>query len=255
MDNVTKFDAHVLDDQILLDWTPVDDQALSFFKIRHSIATSGATWADATTYIEKVSRPATSATGPAMSGTYMIRAFDKTGQPSSNYTSIVVSDAFLRDYATSLTQTDTSFAGSKTNTGIVDSELRLTGGSLSGEYELVNYIDIGSIKRARTYVQVDTRRFNTDGDTWDNMTGTWDAWTGTWDNWTGAAVQQADTNVEWYVATTDDDPAGTPTWSGWTRIKSATIKARAFKYKLVLKSEYSNVTPSISSIVAILEHD
>ena len=93
------------------------------------------------------------------------------------------------------------------------------------------------------------------GDTWDNMTGTWDTWSGTWDNWTGAAVVQADTNVEWYVATTDDDPSGTPTWSGWTRIKAATIKARAFKYKLVLKSNYAGVTPSISSIIAYVEHD
>jgi predicted phage tail protein len=255
VDNVTAFGAHVLDDQISLDWTPVDDQALSFFKIRHSIATSGATWSDATTYIEKVSRPATSATGPAMSGTYMIRAFDKTGQPSANYTSVVVSDAFLREYATTLSETDTTFAGTKTDTTITDTELRLTSSATSGEYELSNYIDIGSVKRARTYVQVDTRRFNADGDTWDNMTGTWDTWVGTWDDWTGTAVQQADTNVEWYVATTNDDPAGTPTWSDWTRIKSATIKARAFKYKLVLKSLYAGVTPSVSSIVAYVEHD
>lgn len=255
VDDVTSFDAQVVEDQILLDWEAVEDQALSFFKVRHSIATSGATWSDATTYIEKVSRPATSATGPAMSGTYMIRAFDKTGQPSANYTSVVVTDAFLRDYATSLSLSDTTFTGTKTDTEIADTELRLTNSNTSGEYEVPNYIDIGSIKRARTFVEVETRRFNEDGDTWDNMTGTWDTWVGTWDDWTGATVQQADTNVEWYVATTDDDPSGTPTWSSWTRIKSATIKARAFKYKLVLKSRYAGVTPSISSITAYVEHD
>lgn len=255
VDDVTSFDAHVIEDQILLDWEAVEDQALSFFKVRHSILTSGANWSDATTYIDKVSRPATSATGPAMAGTYMIRAFDKTGQPSADYTSVVVTDAFLRDYATTLTLTDTTFTGTKTNTTITDTELRLTSSSTSGEYEVPSYIDIGSVKRGRTYVKVNTTRFNADGDTWDNMTGVWDTWVGTWDNWTGAAVQQADSNVEWYVATTDDDPAGTPTWSGWTRIKAATIKARAFKYKLVLKSNYAGVTPSISSIIAYVEHD
>lgn len=253
VDNVTSFDAHVQDDQILLDWTPVDDQALSYFKIRHSI--NGASWADSTTYVEKVSRPATTITGPALSGTYMIRAYDKTGQPSPQYSSITVNDAFLRDYTTTLTISDTTFSGTKTDTTIVDNELRLVSTEVSGEYVVPNYLDIGSIKRARTYVKVDTRRFNANGDTWDNMTGTWDTWIGTWDNWTGPTVQQADTNVEWYVSTTDDDPAGTPTWSSYRRIKSATIKARAFRFKVILKSDYVGTTPSISSIVAYVEHD
>jgi len=256
VDNVTAFDAHVLEDQILLDWDAVDDQALSFFKVRHSIKTDGsATWSNATTYTEKVSRPATSATGPAMSGTYMIRAYDKTGQPSQDYSSIIVPDAYLRSYTTTLTELDNTFAGTKTNTTIVDSELRLSGSNLTGEYEIPDYIDIGSVKRARTFVAVDVRRFNSGGDTWDNMTGTWDTWTGTWDNWTGADVQQADHTVEWYIATTDDDPAGTPTWSDWRRIKSATVSARAFKYKVVLKSLAQGVTPSILSLTAYVEHD
>jgi hypothetical protein len=255
VDNVTAFDAHVLEDQILLDWDAVDDQALSFFKVRHSIKTDGtATWSNATTYTEKVSRPATSASGPAMSGTYMIRAYDKTGQPSQDYSSVIVPDAFLRDYTTTLSSIDNTFSGTKTNTAIVDSELRLSG-ALTGEYEIPGYLDIGSVKRGRTYLAVDVRRFNTGGDTWDNMTGTWDTWTGTWDNWTGASVQQADHNVEWYVATTDDDPAGTPTWSDWRRIKAATILARAFKYKVVLKSQASGVTPSIVSLTSYVEHD
>jgi hypothetical protein len=256
VDNVTAFGAHVLEDQILLDWDAIDDQALSFFKVRHSIKTDGsATWSNATTYTEKVSRPATSATGPAMSGTYMIRAYDKTGQPSQEYSAIIVPDAFLRSYATTLTELDDTFAGTKTNTTIVDGELRLSGSNLTGEYEIPDYIDIGSVKRARTFVAVDVRRFNDGGDTWDNMTGTWDTWTDTWDNWTGADVQQADHTVEWYIATTDDDPAGTPTWSDWRRIKSATVSARAFKYKVVLKSLAQGVTPSIFSLTAYVEHD
>jgi hypothetical protein len=255
VDNVSAFGAHVLEDQILLDWDAVDDQALSFFKVRHSIKTDGtATWSDATTYTEKVSRPATSASGPAMPGTYMIRAYDKTGQPSQDYSSVIVPDAFLRDYATTLSSLDDTFAGTKTNTAIVESELRLSG-ALTGEYQTSGYLDIGSVKRARTYLAVDVRRVNTGGDTWDNMTGTWDTWSGTWDTWTGASVQQADHNVEWYVSTTNDNPAGTPTWTDWRRIKAATILARAFKYKVVLKSQSSGVTPSIVSLTSYVEHD
>jgi hypothetical protein len=256
VDNVTAFDAHVLEDQILLDWEAVEDQALSFFKVRHSIETDGsATWSNATTYTDKVSRPATSVTGPAMSGTYMIRAYDKTGQPSQDYSSIIIPSAYLRSYATTLTELDNTFAGTKTNTTIVDSELRLSGSNLTGEYQIPDYIDIGSVKRARTYVAVEVVRFNTGGDTWDNMAGTWDTWTGTWDTWTGAAVQQADHTVDWYISTTNDDPAGTPTWSDWRRIKSATVSARAFRYKVVLRSLAAGITPSIISLTAYVEHD
>ena len=73
-DDVTNFDAIVSGDNVILGWDAIAALDLSFYAIRFSSETSGATWANSTTDTEKVPRPATTFTVPARSGTYMIRA-------------------------------------------------------------------------------------------------------------------------------------------------------------------------------------
>ena len=46
------------------------------------------------------------------------------------------------------------------------------------------------------------------------------------------------TNSTLYIATTNDNPAGTPTWSAWTPMFVGDINCRAVKAKLVLTSEF-----------------
>jgi hypothetical protein len=48
------------------------------------------------------------------------------------------------------------------------------------------------------------------------------------------------------VATTNDDPAGTPTWSAWRKFFVGDYTARALKFKVVLTSTDIQATPAVS---------
>jgi hypothetical protein len=242
-----------------LNWNPVPDLDLSFYRIRHSVDESGADWAGAVTYVEKVPRPGASVAVPAKPGTYMIRAYDKTGNISENFTSVTVPAAALEAFTTTLTDTeDPTFPGTKTGCSIVGSNLEITTVSgtapFTATYEFSGYIDTGSVRRFRSRVDVDITRLDRSAGLWDNLPGLFDALPGLFDDFTGG-TQADDTNVVVYIATTQDDPAGTPTWSAWQELKVGDFYARAAKYKIELSSQSVNITPSITSLDAIVQHN
>jgi hypothetical protein len=257
--DVTGFTSEVNGPTIHLEWEPVPDLDLSFYRIRHATEETGATWANATTAVEKVPRPGNAFTVPAKPGTYMIRAFDKTGNASVNYTSVVVPEAALEDFANTATQTeDPTFGGAKTDCSVVSSELQIT--DVTGTppfvatYEFGSPIDTGAVKRFRARVDLETRRQDDSAGLWDDLPGLFDALPGLFDDFTGLA-QFDDTNVLTYIATTDDDPAGSPTWGAWQKFRAGDYYARGAKFKIELYSQSQNVTPSISALEAVVEYN
>jgi hypothetical protein len=257
--DVTSLSAQLNGSTVNLNWTPVPDLDLSFYRIRHSVDESSADWAGAVTYVEKVPRPGASVAVPAKPGTYMIRAYDKTGNISENFTSVVVPAAALEAFTTTLTDTeDPTFPGTKTGCSVVGSRLEITTVSgaapFTATYEFSGYIDTGSVRRFRSRVDVDVARVDRSAGLWDNLPGLFDTLPGLFDDFTGGA-QLDDTNVVTYIATTQDNPAGTPTWSAWQELKVGDFYARAAKYKVELSSQSVDITPSIVSLDALVQHN
>jgi len=54
------------------------------------------------------------------------------------------------------------------------------------------------------------------------------------DNFDGDDTSEADAIV--YVATTNDDPSGSPVWGSWERLDSMEVNCRACKFKAILTS-------------------
>lgn len=130
-EDVKSVRANVNGGTINLEWDPVGDLDLSYYKIRHSVEEAGATYANATTAVAKVSRPATSVSVPARPGTYTIKAYDKTGNASTLYNSVVVPSTALESFGTTTLDTESpTFAGTKTNCSVTSSELRINSTSL-----------------------------------------------------------------------------------------------------------------------------
>ena len=260
-ENVTDFNATVGGALMNLEWEAVSDLDLSFYRIRHSIEESGASWANATTAVYKVARPANSVTIPARSGTYTIRAYDKLGINSTAYTSVVVPAVDLEDFSNTSNQAEHStFSGSKTNLTVTSGNLRLTsttGASESspatGTYDFSNYIDTGSVRRVRARIDAAVVRFNAGAGLWDDIAGNWDTWSGLWDSWSDP--QFADHNVLFYISTTNDDPSGSPTWSDYKLFKAGDFSGRAFRFRVVLVSEAENISPSIDELTAVVEYN
>ena len=259
--DVTVFVAEVNGAVITLDWEAVPDLDLSYYIIRYSPDLVGASWGNALTYVDKVSRPASSVSVPARSGTYMVKAVDKSGIASINYTPVVVPVANIEPLANTLSLTDSpTFSGTpKTNTTVVGSKLRIDNyvtAPSEGEYLFSNYIQTSNstVKRCRVYVSGLTERHDATAGLFDDQPGLFDAAPGLFDD-LGGSSQYSDTNIITLVSTTQDDPAGTPTWTDYTAIKVADLSARAFRFKVKLTSTANNVTPSISALTAYVEYN
>lgn len=258
--DVTGLVAEVNGAVITLDWEAVPDLDLSFYRVRYSPEFIGATWANSLTYVDKVPRPASSVSVPARAGTYLVRAYDKSGVGSVNYTAVIVPIANIEPLANTLTLIDSpSFTGSKTNTTIINNNLRIDDYSTApseGDYLFSNYIQTGdsTVKRCRVYVSGTTVRHDDTAGLFDDQPALFDDAVGLFDD-LGGTSQFADTNIITLVSTTQDNPAGSPTWSPYTAIKVADLSARAFRFKVKLTSSSNDITPSVSALTAYVEYN
>jgi hypothetical protein len=327
-DNVTGLSADLNGSTINLNWAALGSLDLSYYLVRHALEESGATFGSATTAVPKVSRPATSVAVPTRAGTYMIKAYDKTGNGSAAYTSIVVPAAALETFTNNLTDVESpTFAGTKTGCSVTSSSLRInnmttTAASGNGSvatltfavqasapfpigstiivggvtpiayngtfvvtacttttvsyastatgsqtvagkitlalatYEFTGYIDTLAVRRVRSRVDINLVRLDSNSTNWDTMFSQsilWDSWTGLWDDWSGSSGI-ADVDVVAYISVTQQDPAGTPTWSAWQKIIAGDFYGRAFKFKIELASASAGVTPSITGLTARVQY-
>lgn len=250
---------------VFFSWTASSDLDLSYYKLWHSSSTT-ATFNDGSPVIiiDKIARPATSVTYPALSGTFFIEPYDKSGNEGTS-ASLVVLPSELPTLGTSQTDTENpSFAGSKTNvavaTGPNPDELRLSSFATApstGTYEFTGYLDTGSTRTVRVSTNLTSTRHHANASgglvNWDEIPNNWDTWPNNWDDWSDEDQPYGDFSTTIYVAATNDDPAGSPTWGSW-QIAAGEVTGRAFKFKVELDSTSNNVSPSISVLEGIVEY-
>jgi len=195
--------------------------------VRQSALTSAATWNDGYV-IEEFNGDAVSGIMDLITGTYMVKARDSTGNYSTNMASFVLTEGMITGFTTVGTSTQaTGFTGSKTNVSVVGSVLQLTdpSASLTGEYLFDTYMDLTTVATRRFEADVAVYSF-TVTDLIDSRTSLIDDW-GMFD---GGEIN--DTDVTLYAALTNDNPAGTPTWSAWAPFFVSDFTCRAAKFKL-----------------------
>jgi len=243
--DVTGFSANIIEGDAHLSWTPVADLDLSHYKIRFSPTTTGATYSNGVDLVEKVSRPAASVVVPALTGTYMIKAYDKLNNQSLNAATIVnlVPKAVYQNVIATITESP-SFSGTKTNCSVVSNRLQLSTGQTSGEYLFSNTIDLGQIYTSKLSAGLSVLREDF-VNTFDDAGGLFDDRSGLFD---GDIDQFDDISVELYISTTDDNPAGTPTWSAYRKFFAGEYRARAVRFKAVLSAATTAASPAIDSL-------
>ena len=267
--DVTNFQVNIIGTEAHLSWTPVADLDLSHYIIRHSPLTSGAIFSNATTLVNKVSRPANTVTVPALTGTYFVRSIDKIGLSSLNATSNVTLIDNIKDLNLVATSTQhTGFAGAKSNVVDIGSALVLdttddfedvTGnfddalgsfdggaGSVasSGTYNFDTYIDVGGVYTNRITARVLSERVDY-VNLFDDAQGNFDAREGVFD---GGDIF-GDVNVELQIAKTNQDPAsGSPTYTDFQKFNVGDYAGRGFKFRAVLLSEDVEATPKVTQL-------
>ena len=251
--DVTNFTVNIVGQQADLKWTAIPDGDLSHYIIRHSPLTSGATFNNSRTLVKKVSRPASTITVPALTGTYSIKAVDKFGKVSQNENSSIALVSSIQgfNFADSATE-HTAFAGTKTNCVVVDNKLVLdttnlfdsvagnfddaTGlfdGGLGnvaplGTYDFANIIDLGAVYTGQAGTTMKVSQIS-------HHSGT---------------PASATTDVDVYVSTTQTDPNASPVWTSYRPFVVGSYTARGFRFRAELTSSDSQETPAIEELVA-----
>lgn len=218
--------------------------------VRHSQLTTGAAWENGI-IVQEFNGDAVSGQLPLMTGTYMAKARDSSGSWSASEVSFVATEGMVTGFTTVASSVQhAAFAGTKTNTAVLDGLLRLAGtatiGSMatpvsqwgkisslggisgSGSYEFDSYLDLSSVATRRFEADIDALSFNT-GDTI-GLRGL----VSEWDSVVGASVNDCDATL--YVSTTNDDPAASPTWGAYTPFFVGDFTCRAARFRLDLAS-------------------
>lgn len=278
--NVTGFVGNVVGSTLHLTWEPVADLDLSHYKVRYSSLTSGAVYSNAVDIVDKVARPANSVTVPAQTGTYFIKAVDKVGGLSVTPTSfaVLVDSNNVEDFNAIVTLTeDPTFAGTRDNVvvltdetgdylaldtvnkfdelaGDFDDALGLFDGGAgdivpSGTYQFFNSIDLGDKYTSRVYPTFDVDYLDYVND-FDGAAGLFDSRAGQFD---GDPDQFDTTSAKLQVRYTDNDPAGTPTWSAWQSFIVGDISARAMQFRVLMTSTSGTATPAVRALAAQID--
>ena len=225
--------------------------------VKHSNLTDGsATWPISVDLIPAVAGNSTEAIIPLVEGEVLVKFEDELGNKSTNATSVLMDfpDAVGRiTVQTRREDQDTPpFQGTKTDCFysddldalVIDGDDNLDdvtdidaitsfdflGDILSSaEYQFNNTLDLG----ARFALDI-KRRFVTraffPNDTIDARTALID----TWNDFDGTEADAV--NAKLYMRRTNDDPSGSPTYTGWQEIVAGTFVARAFQFKAELTS-------------------
>lgn len=256
--DVTDFSAEVNGATVHLEWEPVPDLDLSYYRIRHAVEEVSATWSNATTPINKVPRPASAVSLPARPGTYHIRAVDKSGIASLGYASVVIAADDLQQFTNTLQQVESpTFAGAKSGCSVDSGALVITDTSSapsSATYTFSTYIDTGAARHVRSRVEANVVRADSSAGLFDNLPGPFDSLSGLFDSFTDAGDFD-DTNVVAFISRTSDNPAGSPTWTPYRRFRAGEYYGRAFRFQIVLKSSSADITPAVTGLKALVEYD
>lgn len=267
--DVSGFSVNIIGTEAHLSWTPVTDLDLSHYHVRHARETTGATYSNSIDLAPKVSRPANTVIVPAMTGTYFIKAVDKLGNASTNATSKVAIIEDIKGLNAVATSTQhPAFNGTKSGTVAVGGVLKLkssinfddlTGNfddasglfdgasgntGTTGTYDFDNHVDLGQVFTSRVTATVKVQRAEYSV-LFDSREGLFDDAVGTFD---GDVQAFDDTNVELLVAVTEDDPAGTPTYTDFAPFFVGDYKARAFKFRAKLTSTDEQASPEVTEL-------
>tara|TARA_B110000971_G_scaffold39551_1_gene38502 strand:- start:2282 stop:5101 length:2820 start_codon:yes stop_codon:yes gene_type:complete len=271
--DITNLTGNLIGNQYLLTWNAVPDLDLSYYRVRYSSPDSGGSYENSVSLVPKVSRPATSVFVAARSGTYFVKAVDKLGLASLNPTVIVLDSNIGAVEALNVVATlneapdfngtfddtveldeddalvlNTSLAFDALTGDFDDAQGLFDGGSgnvdASGFYYFANNIDLGQVYIARCTANISSVRldyvalFDSAASLFDSRPGDFDGDVNAFD----------DTDVQIEARITEDDPAGTPTWSAWQSFAVTDLKARAIEFRAKLSTTDDQATPKVTQL-------
>jgi hypothetical protein len=238
------FSGNINEGQINLTWaSPTDLDVLygGYSQIRFHAATDGsASWDTSSILVEKLSGNTTNKTVPTLKGTFFLRFYDAVGNFSDNpsaFVSTFVDPTF--NLVDTLDEDSLGFTGTKTNCEVSGSDLILSSGQTSMTYEFDSPVDMLEVVQVRLVpdLNVSVVLGGSTVATYTNISQL--------DSFAGPL---ANASINVFVAETQDDPSGSPTWSDFSLLTIGSYTARAFKFKLEIEADDTNIDVSVSKL-------
>jgi predicted phage tail protein len=243
----------------------LDVQVGGSIVVRHSPLLVGATWQDGV-ILDAFSGNAVNGILPLITGTYMAKALDSSGNWSPDYISFVATEGLVTGFTTVLTVTESpDFSGVKDYTATFDGVLQLAsietigsmpglvstwpklsslgGVSVAGSYEFEEMMDLTTVATRRFESDITAQSF----DTQDLIS--YRGLVSQWGSVTGEVINDCDATL--YISTTNDDPFGAPVWSDYTPFFVADFTCRAARFKLDLISAVVTHNIRISELAVV----
>jgi predicted phage tail protein len=268
--DVSGFSLVPLEGHAYLSWDESEDLDVLIggsVRIRYSPDISTPTWKDSVDVVPALPGTATRVQAPLLTGTYLAKFIDSSGNTSLNEATIVttVPDALALNVVSSFSE-NPGFSGTKTNmeynafySGIllssalfddnadVDSLVSFDyGGGVfsSGEYAFSNSVDLGAVYTSRITAALTVSAIDV-ADSIDQRTDDMDDWR----DMDGTFID--DVNAELFLRTSEDGV----TYTAWKRFFVSTYRARYIQFKLVATSnlETHNVVATGISITVDME--
>ena len=127
--NVSNLTKELSGGTIFFNWTASDSLDLSFYRLHYQSSTTASSITNGQVLIDKIARPATSITYPALSGTFFLQTWDKSGNRADNPVSVVVQPSELPSLD-ELEDTEDTYDGVKSNTVSVVTTSNITSSNM-----------------------------------------------------------------------------------------------------------------------------
>lgn len=138
--NVSNLTKELSGGTIFFNWTASDSLDLSFYRLHYQPSTTASSITNGQVLIDKIARPATSITYPALSGTFFLETWDKSGNRADNPVSIVVQPSDLPSL-NEIEDTADIYEGVKSNTlGVVTTTNITSSNMLVGKVYLIRFL-------------------------------------------------------------------------------------------------------------------
>ena len=258
--NVEGFSLIPLGDVAYLSWNrSVDLDVLrgGFVRIRHSPNILTPQWKNSVDIGPALAGNSNRAQLPLLVGSYMAKFVDSSGNSSNNEALIITTvPAPLALNVVETIDEHPSFSGVKTEMeynvaleGLVLAAAFLIddiadidaiaafafagGVAPLGTYDFTDQVDLGEVFSSRVTAEISAEAVDV-ADTIDIRIENVDDWA----DLDGAFIDTV--NAELFMRTTEDDPAGSPTWTDWKRFFVGDYLARGFQFQLRATSNYTS---------------
>jgi hypothetical protein len=254
------FAVNVQDMTVQCFWRTPDEEDIDYFLIRYTPETLQPAW-NASQVVAKISWNTTHMVTGARTGTYMIRAYDTSGNESGiAYQRTTIAELPNINAVETVNDAEESPAwnGQHVNTQTYGASMGMTGamGQIppEGTYYCEELVDLGQVYEARI-----SSKIRAHGDTQDDYMSSWPtlsqvpylarARADQWDAWVEVRCAQAMTFIAAWPTMAEIDPIAEvddSEWSDWRPVHVGDFTGRLFQFRIQLRSYSPDVRPVVS---------